>query len=56
MIYGLALTHHHRLPAAPGVFRPTIQLLIDKLLDRGAGTGSRGGDERPTGGLTEAQL
>ncbi len=32
MIYGLALTHRHRLPAAPGVFRPTIQRLIDKLL------------------------
>jgi hypothetical protein len=32
MIYGLALTHRHRLPAAPGVFRPMIQRLIDKLL------------------------
>jgi len=32
MIYGLALTHRHRLPAAPGVFQPTIQRLIDKLL------------------------
>jgi hypothetical protein len=32
MIYGLALAHRHRLPAAPGVFRPTIQRLIDKLL------------------------
>lgn len=32
MIYGLALTHRHRLPAAPGLFRPTIQRLIDKLL------------------------
>lgn len=32
MIYGLALTHRHRLPAAPGVFRPTIQRFIDKLL------------------------
>ncbi len=32
MVYGLALTHRHRLPAAPGLFRPTIQRLIDKLL------------------------
>ena len=32
MIYGLALAHRHRLPAAPGLFRPTIQRLIDKLL------------------------
>jgi hypothetical protein len=32
MIYGLALAHLHRLPAAPGLFRPTIQRLIDKLL------------------------
>jgi hypothetical protein len=32
MIYGLALTHQHRMPAAPGVFRPTFQRLIDKLL------------------------
>src|SRR3954452_14480338 len=32
MIYGLGLTHRHRLPAAPGVFRPMIQRLIDKLL------------------------
>ena len=32
MIYGLALTHRHRLPAAPGLFRPTIQRLIEKLL------------------------
>ncbi len=32
MIYGLALTHRHRLPAAPGVFQPAIQRLMDKLL------------------------
>lgn len=32
MIYGLALAHRHRLPAAPGLFRPTMQRLIDKLL------------------------
>lgn len=32
MVYGLALAHRHRLPAAPGVFRPTIRRLIDKLL------------------------
>ena len=28
MIYGLALAHRHRLPAAPGLFRPTMQRLI----------------------------
>ncbi|WP_051342701.1 hypothetical protein [Pseudonocardia spinosispora] len=33
MIYALALTHRHRLPAAPGLFQPTIQRLIDKLLE-----------------------
>jgi hypothetical protein len=33
MIYALALTHRHRLPAAPGLFRPTIRRLIDKLLE-----------------------
>ena len=32
MIYGLALTHRHRLPAAPGLFQPVMQRLIDKLL------------------------
>jgi hypothetical protein len=32
MIYGLALTHRHRLPAAPGAIRPTMQRLIEKLL------------------------
>jgi hypothetical protein len=32
MIYGLALAHRHRLPAAPGLFRPTIQRLMEKLL------------------------
>ena len=35
MIYGLALAHRHRLPAAPGVFRPVIQRLIDKLAQAG---------------------
>lgn len=33
MIYGLALTHRHRLPAAPGLFQPIIQRLIEKLLE-----------------------
>lgn len=33
MVYGLALTHRHRLPAAPGLFRPTIERLIEKLLE-----------------------
>lgn len=33
MIYGLALAHRHRLPAAPGLFRPMIQRLIAKLLE-----------------------
>lgn len=32
MVYGLALAHRHRLPAAPGVFRPVVQRLIGKLL------------------------
>jgi hypothetical protein len=32
MAYALALTHRHRLPAAPGVFRPTFQYLIEKML------------------------
>jgi len=32
MIYGLALTHRHRLPGAPGLFRPTMRRLIEKLL------------------------
>lgn len=33
MIYGLALVHRHRLPAAPGLFQPTIQRLVGKLLE-----------------------
>jgi Linalool dehydratase/isomerase len=33
IIYAAALTHRHRLPAAPGVFQPLIQRLIDKLLE-----------------------
>lgn len=32
MAYALALTHRHRLPAAPGLFRPTMVRLIDKIL------------------------
>lgn len=32
MAYALALTHRHRLPAAPGLFRPTLQRLIEKIL------------------------
>lgn len=33
MVYGLALAHRHRLPAAPGVFQPVMQRLIAKLLE-----------------------
>lgn len=32
MVYALALTHVHRLPAAPGVFKPIFERLIDKML------------------------
>ncbi|MCE7004126.1 hypothetical protein LWC34_14970 [Kibdelosporangium philippinense] len=32
MAYALALTHRHHLPAAPGLFQPTIVRLIDKIL------------------------
>ncbi|MFI6367723.1 hypothetical protein ACIBG0_33815 [Nocardia sp. NPDC050630] len=32
MAYALALTHVHRLPNAPGVFKPVFERLIDKLL------------------------
>lgn len=32
MTYALALTHLHRLPAAPGLFQPIIKRLIDKIL------------------------
>jgi len=32
MAYALALTHRHRLPAAPGAFRPTFERLIAKML------------------------
>ncbi|MFI9386461.1 hypothetical protein [Kutzneria sp. NPDC052558] len=32
MAYALALTHRHRLPAAPGLFQPIIQRLIDKIM------------------------
>ena len=32
MAYALGLTYFHRLPAAPGVFRPTFQRLIEKML------------------------
>ncbi|MFF7777076.1 hypothetical protein ACFZCG_21935 [Streptomyces tanashiensis] len=33
MVYALALAHRHRLPAAPGLFQPTMQRLIGKLLE-----------------------
>lgn len=32
MAYAAALTHVHRLPAAPGLFKPLIRRLFDKLL------------------------
>jgi hypothetical protein len=32
MAYALAITHVHRLPAAPGVFKPVFERLIAKLL------------------------
>jgi Linalool dehydratase/isomerase len=32
MAYALALTHRHRLPAAPGVFKPLFEQLIEKML------------------------
>lgn len=32
MIYAAALTHIHHLPAAPGLFQPMIQRLMNKLL------------------------
>jgi hypothetical protein len=32
MMYALALTHIHRLPAAPGLFKPVFERLFDKLL------------------------
>ncbi len=32
MAYALALTHYHRLPAAPGVFKPVFERLVDKIL------------------------
>lgn len=32
MLYALALTHLHRLPAAPGFFKPIYERLFDKLL------------------------
>lgn len=32
MAYALAITHVHRLPAAPGVFKPMFERLIAKLL------------------------
>ncbi|WNG25397.1 hypothetical protein F0U62_16260 [Cystobacter fuscus] len=31
--YALALTHVHRLPAAPGALRPTFQRLVAKILE-----------------------
>ena len=32
MAYALALTHRHRLPAAPGLFKPIFERLIGKIL------------------------
>ncbi|QYN23666.1 hypothetical protein [Amycolatopsis sp. DSM 110486] len=32
MAYALALTHRHRLPAAPGLFRATLRRLVEKIL------------------------
>ena len=32
MMYALALAHVHRLPAAPGVFKPIFERLFEKLL------------------------
>jgi Linalool dehydratase/isomerase len=32
MLYALALTHLHRLPAAPGLFKPIYERLFEKLL------------------------
>jgi hypothetical protein len=32
MLYALALTHLHRLPAAPGLFKPMYERLFEKLL------------------------
>lgn len=32
MAYALALAHRHRLPAAPGVFKPIFERLIGKML------------------------
>jgi len=32
MAYALALTHIHRMPAAPGLFKPTFERLFQKLL------------------------
>ena len=32
MAYALAITHVHRLPAAPGVFKPIFERLVAKLL------------------------
>ncbi|WP_213959472.1 hypothetical protein [Variovorax sp. dw_954] len=32
MAYALALAHRHRLPAAPGVFKPVFERLMEKML------------------------
>lgn len=32
MTYALALTHQHRLPAAPGLFKPLVAKAIEKML------------------------
>ncbi len=36
MAYAVGLTHYHRLPAAPGLFRKTFDRLIHKMLRREA--------------------
>ena len=36
MAYALALTHKHRLPAAPGLFKPIFERLIEKILCAGS--------------------
>ncbi|KAL4911117.1 hypothetical protein BDW74DRAFT_142473 [Aspergillus multicolor] len=33
MFYALTLAHFHRLPAAPGVFRETMERIIEKMLE-----------------------
>ncbi|HZZ52093.1 MAG TPA: hypothetical protein VFE65_34790 [Pseudonocardia sp.] len=33
LTYALAITHRHRLPAAPGYFRPMMERVIEKILE-----------------------